>query len=221
MPTSPPAAGRITTTMHIALLVATVLAATANWWSRLREDARLEQWSKPTTTVLVIGLALVSGAPHRHVVLAVIALVLCLAGDIALMPVVDNFVAGLASFLLGHMVFIVLFVSMGLHHPRLAGIAIILAALLTASAGRIIVGGAARQTPALRVPVLAYLMVISSMAAFGWATGNWWVVTGSTLFVVSDAVLGWRQFVRERPWMGLTVMVTYHGAIAALALSLW
>ena len=59
--------------MQIALLVATALAALANWWSRLRDDARLEQWSKPLTTVLVIGLALVSGAPHDHIVIAVIA----------------------------------------------------------------------------------------------------------------------------------------------------
>jgi uncharacterized membrane protein YhhN len=207
--------------MQIALLVATALAALANWWSRLRDDTRMEQWSKPLTTLLVIGLALASGAPHRHIVIAVIALVCCLLGDIALMPPVDNFIAGLASFLLGHVVFIVLFASMGLHHARLAGIAIILSALLTASAGRIIVLGAAHQNAALRVPVLSYLVVISSMAAFGWATGNWWVVAGTTLFVTSDAVLGWRQFVRERPWMSLTVMVTYHGAIAALALSLW
>ena len=207
--------------MQLTLLVATGLAAVTNWWSRVRDDARVEQWSKPLTTLLVIGLALASGAPRDHIVIAVIALVFCLAGDIALMPVLDNFVAGLASFLVGHVVFIVLFASMGLHHARLAGLAIILAALLTASAGRIIVLGAAHQNPALRVPVLAYLVVISSMAAFGWATGNWWVVAGSTLFVISDAVLGWRQFVRERPWMALTVMVTYHGAIAALALSLW
>ena len=207
--------------MQIVLLVATALAAVANWSSRVRDDQRMEQWSKPLTTGLVIGLALVSGAPHDRITIAVLALVLCLVGDVALMAPIDNFVAGLAAFLLGHVVFVVLFVKMGLHHPRLAGVALILAALLAASAGRVIVLGAARHDAKLRVPVLAYLGVISTMATFGWATGSGWVVVGCTLFVISDAVLGWRQFVRERPWMGLTVMVTYHLAIGALAISLW
>jgi hypothetical protein len=31
-------------------------------------------------------------------------------------------------------------------------------------------------------------------------------------------VLGWRQFVTERRWMSVTVMVTYHLAIVGLAL---
>jgi len=207
--------------VQIALLVATALSAAANWWSRLRDNSRVEQWSKPLTTILVIGLALVSGAPHDQIRVAVVALVLCLIGDIALMSIIDKFVVGLGAFLLGHLVFIALFVKYGLDHPTLAGIAVLLAALLTASIGRVIVTGAARQDAALRVPVLAYLVIISTMAAFGWATGHWWVVVGCTLFVISDSVLGWRQFVRERPWMAVTVMVTYHGAIAALALSLW
>jgi len=34
-------------------------------------------------------------------------------------------------------------------------------------------------------------------------------------------LLGWRQFVRPQAWMSLAVMVTYHGAIVSLALSLW
>ena len=67
----------------------------------------------------------------------------------------------------------------------------------------------------------AALLVISAMTIVGWSTGQPWVIVGSTAFVVSDSVLGWRQFVRPAPWMGPVVMVTYHGAIAALALSLW
>lgn len=209
------------TVVKIALLVATVLSASANWWSRLKDDERVEQWSKPLTTILVIGLALVSGAPKGHIEIAVVALVFCLLGDLALMSFIDKFILGLAAFLIGHIVFIVLFVKDGFDHPLLAGIAVLLAAMLAATVGRAIVLGAAHHDAALRVPVLSYLVIICTMAAFGWATGNGWVIAGSTLFVISDSVLGWRQFVRERPWMPVTVMVTYHGAIAALALSLW
>ena len=96
-----------------------------------------------------------------------------------------------------------------------------LAGLLIASVGQVIVRGAKVKDAALRTPVLAYLCVISAMAAFGWATGLPWVIAGSTLFVISDAILGWGQFVRRRAWMPVAIMVTYHGAIGALALSLW
>ncbi|MDO8361587.1 MAG: lysoplasmalogenase [Actinomycetota bacterium] len=207
--------------MQIVLLVATGLAAIANWWSRWRDSKSIELWSKPLTTVLVIGLALASEAPTGHIVVAVVALVLCLAGDVALMPVVDKFVIGLAAFLLGHIAFMVLFVRYGLESSVLAGTMLILAGALVATVGVQIVRGATVADPALRTPVLAYLAVISVMCVCGWATGMGWVIAGSTLFLLSDSVLGWRQFVRDRPWMPVAVMVTYHGAIASLALSLW
>jgi uncharacterized membrane protein YhhN len=207
--------------VQIALLVATGVAALANWWSRIHPNDRLEAWSKPLTTVLVIALALVSGAPSEQIMVAVVALGLCLVGDVALMPAIDKFVVGLAAFLLGHLVFIVLFIQYGLESPVLAGIAIILSALLVATIGNVIVQGAGHADPKLKMPVLAYLAVISTMAVVGWSTGRPWVIAGATLFVVSDSILGWRQFVAERKWMPLAVMVTYHGAIASLALSLW
>ncbi|MFZ4719104.1 MAG: lysoplasmalogenase [Ilumatobacteraceae bacterium] len=207
--------------MKWVLLVLTALCAGANWWSRLRHDERMERWSKPLTTVLVIGLALVSGAPASHVSVAVVALTLCLVGDVALMPVVDKFVVGLAAFLLGHVAFIVLFVRYGLERRELAGLAVLLAALLIAGPGRVIVQGAIHADRALKIPVIAYLVVISATAIVGWATAMPWVIAGTTLFVVSDSILGWNQFVGQRRWMAPVVMITYHGAIVSLALSLW
>ncbi|MGZ6983012.1 MAG: lysoplasmalogenase family protein, partial [Ilumatobacteraceae bacterium] len=58
------------------------------------------------------------------------------------------------------------------------------------------------------------------MCIIGWATGNWLIMVGATAFIVSDAILGWGQFVAERSWMHLAIMVTYHVAIVSLALSL-
>lgn len=207
--------------MQLTLLVATGLAAFANWWSRLRDSVRLEQWAKPLTTMLVILLAVSSESSTGQVATAIIALVLCLEGDIALLPAVDKFVLGLASFLLGHLVFIALFVQYGMPELVLGGVAMVLVAVLGGTVGARVVQGAARKDPALRIPVAAYLLVISAMAVCGWATGNGWVIAGTTLFLISDALLGWRQFVRPQPWMSLAVMVTYHGAIVSLALSLW
>ena len=207
--------------MQVTLVVATLLSAAANWWSRVRHSERIELWAKPLTTMLVIGLAIANESPTGRVATAVIALGLCLEGDIALMPVVDKFVVGLASFLVGHLVFIILFVQYGMPHLWLGGIALLSVAVLVATVGRRIVQGATAADSALRLPVLAYLTIISATVVCGWATGRGWVIAGTTLFVVSDSLLGWRQFVRERTWMSVAVMVTYHGAIASLALSLW
>lgn len=190
-----------------------------NWWSRVGTRPRVELVSKPLATVGTIGMALVSGAPHHTITWAVIALGLCLVGDIALLPAVDRFVVGLGAFLAGHLAFIVVFVKVGAHHPRWGGLALIALALMITTVGRVIVFSVSE--PSLRKPVLGYLVVISAMACVGWATANPWIAVGSTAFVVSDAVLGWGQFVREKRWMPITIMVTYHIAIGCLALSLW
>lgn len=202
------------------LATLTALSALVDWWSRLRHLPKVEQISKPLTTMLVIAIAATSGAPRDRLIPSLIALGLCLVGDIALMSIVDKFVIGLAAFLLGHLAFVVAFANAGLESTTLAGLAIVLCALLVTGIGLAIVRGATAQDAALRRPVLAYLSIISVMAVVAWATTNAWIMVGATLFVISDTVLGWRQFVRERRWMPVTVMVTYHGAIACLALSL-
>lgn len=204
--------------MMIIALIATALAAVANWYSRVRPNDRLELVSKPLTTVGAIAVAALAGGPTTATIVAVVALTLCLVGDVALLPAIDRFVVGLAAFLLGHIAFIVMFVERGLDRWRLAGVAIAGCALLLGTAAVPIVRGAA--TKGFGVPVRAYLVVISSMCIVGWSTGNWLIMIGATAFIISDSILGWGQFVAERHWMHLAIMVTYHVAIVSLAASL-
>jgi alkenylglycerophosphocholine/alkenylglycerophosphoethanolamine hydrolase len=210
--------------VRAVLIVLTLVSALSNWCSRLpaagARGHRLEQITKPLTTMLVIAIAATSGAPQAEVVIAVVALTMCLAGDVALMPIVDNFVLGLAAFLVGHVVFIALFVRFGLRHPSLASVAAAGGLGLAVGIGGRIVRGARVKDVALTLPVCAYLVVIIAMMVVGWATGRGWVVAGSLLFVVSDSILGWEEFVDRRPWMPVAVMITYHAAIVSLALSL-
>lgn len=203
------------------ILIVTAAAAVVDWWSRATGRDSVETWAKPLTTIGVIGLALVSGAPSGQVTWTTIALVLCLVGDVALLPRVDRFVVGLAAFLLGHLAFIGAFVARGIDQPTLTGVGFVAAGLLIATVGMVVVRGATAHDRSLRTPVLAYLVVISAMAAIGWGTGEAVVIAGTTAFVVSDSVLGWRQFVRPVRHGALVVMVTYHLAIGSLALSLW
>jgi uncharacterized membrane protein YhhN len=133
---------------------------------------------------------------------------------------VDRFVVGLASFLAGHLAFVAMFVALGLDHPARLVFAVPIVAVVASSVGRRIVHGARVREPALAAPVTAYLLVILAMALVGWATGRPAAIAGASLFVASDAVLGWERFVEDHRWMHLGIMVTYHGALVGLALSL-
>ena len=203
--------------MPIAI-VATIVAALANWYSRWKPNDRIELVSKPLTTVGAIAIAALADGPDGATIVTIIALVLCLVGDVALLPAVDRFVVGLAAFLLGHVAFIAMFVSRGLDRWPLAGVGIVGCAVLLGTIAMPIVGGAA--TKGFGLPVRAYLLVITSMCVVGWATGNWLIMLGATAFIISDAILGWGQFVAERAWMHLAIMATYHIAIVSLAASL-
>jgi uncharacterized membrane protein YhhN len=205
----------------IVAVVATVLIASANWWSRWRDDDRLELVTKPAATIgaIVVAIAAASSTdgPSSIGAWIVVALVLCLVGDVMLLPAVDRFVLGLASFLAGHLVLVGAFVRFPSTNWTLAGLALVACALMVALYGPPILRGA--QAKGLLRPVQGYLAVISVMCVAGWSTGNWLVCLGSASFVVSDAILGWRRFVVERRWASVAIMVTYHLAIVAIAAS--
>lgn len=202
--------------MFVIACTVAALAAAANWWSRLRESRAVEVWSKPVTTTAVIAIAAAAGAPAGVTAAAIVALVCCLIGDVALL--FDRFVAGLAAFLVGHVAFAVMFVLAGLQSPTLAGIALVAIALGAAGIAPVILRGAAAK--GLRRPVGAYMLVIAAMTVIGWATTNPWWPVGAGAFIVSDSFLGWATFVRRRQWMSLLIMVTYHLAIGCLAIGL-
>jgi uncharacterized membrane protein YhhN len=206
----------------IVVSIVAVVAAIGDWWSKWREHRGVELIAKPAATIAigVLAVLVADDVSTGAVIAAIVGFACCLAGDIALLPAVDRFVVGLASFLLGHIAFVVMFACLGLDAWGLGVVAVIGVAAVVAYVGRPIVAGARASDPKLAVPVQAYLAVISSMAIVGWATGRPAAVIGSGLFVLSDSILGWRQFVGERPWMPVTVMVTYHAALAGLALTL-
>jgi len=202
------------------LLALAVPVAVANWWSRAHDDEGLEKLTKPTVPALLIAAAvLLDPASSTMRVWFVIALALCLVGDILLLPP-DRFVAGLGAFLVGHVAFVCGFVAGGLPHLTWAGFALILLPVPLAMVGLRVIRGAARQSPKLARPVAAYLGVISLMLIVAIGHADAFGVVGAALFVVSDGILGWNRFVAPVPGAPLAVMATYHGALACLVLSL-
>lgn len=209
------------TSTTAAWLVAAAGFAVANWWCRWSQHRPTELWSKPLTLVALIGAAIALDPSDPTVrVCFVVALMLSLAGDVFLLGDDRWFVPGLAAFLAGHLAYVVGFVLAEPWRWWAFGLSWIGLGVLAATIGRRVVDGAVARRTALRAPVASYLGVISLMVAAAAAAGNAWALGGAMLFLASDTVLGWRQFVAQRSWMPMTIMVTYHLGQAALVISL-
>ena len=175
---------------------------------------------KPAVMLALIGVALAlhpTDAGRRDWFVA--ALVLSMLGDVFLMLPRDGFVAGLASFLLAHIAYVV---GLRLHGGSASSWAIAAGAVLAVDVvlARPVLVAVRRRHPELVVPVVAYVVVISTMVAAAVATGVALAIAGAVLFFASDTLIAWTRFVRPRPWMPLAIIVTYHAGQTGLVLSL-
>lgn len=209
------------TPLAIGFLVATVVAAAADWLAVLRDDRRAEYVAKPLTMVLLLATALAldpaSGTARGWFVAA---LLFSLAGDVFLMLPRDRFVPGLASFLVGHLAYIVGLRYLGTSAGGfLAGVVIV--GLAMPVLGTRIVGAIRRSdAPELAIPVSIYIAVISIMVVAAGASGVPLALAAAVAFYVSDALIAWTRFIRDLRHGRLAVMVTYHLAQVGLVLSL-
>ena len=167
---------------------------------------------KPLTTVLILLQAwrLGSGRPaERRWVLA--GLGLSLAGDVALMWPQQGFLAGLVSFLLAHLAYLVAFTR----RCRLAARVVPFVAY-AGVAGAILAALWPGVPGPLRVPVVAYVLCLASMAAQAaviWREHpdrhNRSLAIGGALFMASDALLAVNRFAQPLPAASLWILATY------------
>ena len=181
---------------------------------------------KPATTLLIIAWAWPRGADAPAVRRWVRAGLWCsLAGDVFLMwP--QGFLPGLVSFLLAHLAYIVAFTRSVRLAARWQPFALYaaIAALLLAQLWP--------GVPApLRLPVVAYVACLASMAA---QAGVVWLAArgspgeaparqaaiGGLLFMSSDALLAFNKFDAPLPLASLWILATYWSAQALIARSL-
>ena len=203
------------------LLALALVVAAGDWIAVVRERKPLEYLCKPLTMVVLIGATVALDADDSGVqTWFVVALVLCLIGDVFLMLPQDLFVFGLASFLLGHVGYIVGMQVAGVDSGRL-GVGVLLVLVAMAVIGAPIVRAVrAGAEPELTGPVVAYMAVISAMVASAIGTGHVAAVAGAGSFYASDALIAWNRFVRETRHGRLAIIVTYHLAQVGLVLSL-
>lgn len=146
------------------------------------------------------------------------ALFFSLAGDAFLM-FEGFFIPGLVSFLLAHVCYIALLRS---DAPWLASRRAVACISLVAAAmyALLWLGG---LPAALRLPVLAYVGVIATMAAQAWGRhrvlrnpASLLVAAGASLFMLSDSLLAINRFVQPLPWAAVGVLATYYAAQALI-----
>lgn len=199
-----------------ALAVVALLAA------EKRGSQRGKWLAKPLASIAFVATALAAGALGadygRWILLG---LVLCLLGDLLLIPQGRPavFRAGIFAFLSGHLAYAVGFLGQPLDATWLAGAAALLALVFW----RIWKWLAPHVEDGMRLPVIAYFAVIGIMTALACgvtgAGGPASVALGAVAFTASDVSVARDRFVRHdffnRAW-GLPL---YYGAQLLLAAS--
>lgn len=205
----------------VILLVGAAFFAALDWVAVARNATGLEYVAKPLTTLALLATATTLDVTHdASWVWRVVALVLCLLGDVFLMLPRDAFVQGLASFAAAQLAFTVSFLTDEVHVVRLVA-ALVVAVPVAVFLARRFVGAISRAGRAdLVAPVVAYVIVISAMAVGSVSTGAVVAIVGALLFMVSDSLIAESRFVRPRPWHPVGIMITYHFALVGLVLGL-
>lgn len=206
--------------MSYTLIWLSLIIAVVDWTAVAAQRKTVEFVAKPgVMVVLLVWLYLVSGYTGVLVWFA-LGLAFSLAGDIFLMLPREQFIAGLISFLLAHIFYIVGFLRspVALNLPGLI-VAVVIALVILRLYRRIAAALEVSGKSALKLPVIAYSLVISIMLLLALLalTGESWqtlpallVSAGALLFYISDALLAWNKFVSPLRLGRLTSIIPYH-----------
>ncbi|MEQ8308962.1 MAG: lysoplasmalogenase [Hoeflea sp.] len=186
-------------------------------WMLRRPPSLVRTLAKTLSVLALAGIAGLEGGPA----LLIAALLLSAMGDGFLAHEGDvAFLGGLGSFLLAHVLYVVLFLSLAREMtiadlPGLIAVAVFALGIGTAMV---------RRAGALALPVALYVLAIAGMGAGGVLLGGW-VLLGAALFMVSDAILGSEKFLIEEnsPMRRLTapaVWILYYVGQALITLGL-
>lgn len=201
--------------LPLALTPLAAASAALTIWAEHRGTRRAVYVFKPLTTVLILALAAAATQPVSpgYQALVCAGLLFSLAGDVFLMLPKDRFVAGLASFLVAHLLYVAAFA------PRPLRLAAPLVLALLIAYGIVLLRALWPRLGSLRAPVAVYA---AALLVMGWqATARWTVqettpallaAAGAALFVVSDSVLAWQRFRQKHAFGQAVVLGTYFAA---------
>lgn len=170
--------------------------------------------AKPLASSGFVAASIASGALGSSYGRGVLfALLLCWLGDVLLIPQMRAaFLAGLVSFLLGHLAFGFAFAQRGLARGPAA-----LALVAALAAGLVFLRYCEPHVPAaLRTPVRVYVAAISLMLACAAGTsaeaGGSAILLGALMFWLSDLAVARDRFIAPGAWNRLWGLPLYYGA---------
>ena len=205
---------------YIFLAIAIVLSI-ADWIAVARSLKPLEYVCKPAATTAFLAMAATLDVTHNAPwSWRIAAFVLCIAGDVFLMLPRNAFVPGLASFAMAQILFTVSFATGETTTTRVLIGIVTLVPVALLLARRFVTAIKKSGHNELVLPVCVYMVVISAMAVGAIANGSSVAIAGALIFMLSDSLIAETRFVSAKPWHSVGIMVTYHAALAGLALSL-
>lgn len=196
-------------------VLATVLGAAfvvALVWSETT-DTRIRYATKPAASACFLLTALAAGAfDSAYGTWVFVALLLSAAGDVALLGSGrGSFLAGLVSFLLGHVAYAIAFGVRGLDAAWT-----VLGALAMVAPFVVVLRWLLPYAAEMRAPVTAYALVISTMVALAAGTfafdADPRILVAAVAFWVSDIAVARNQFVAPGPTNRLWGLPLYYGA---------
>lgn len=177
--------------------------------------------TKPLVMLVLTGWILLNGGMQFPLLFFTMGVVFSLLGDVWLMLPGNFFLAGLVSFLLAHIVYIVGFFS---EPVQLTPVWIVISILMIIAAVIVmkkIRRGVYNQTGARRlrwsvtvygiVITLMLLSALSTIGRSGWSIQDAVIISiGALFFYSSDTMLAYDRFVKIIPRGRFYVRITYH-----------
>ncbi len=192
-----------------------------DWVAAGKRWVKFRVFSKPVSLLILIYIFISFGGWQNPGIWFLGGLIFSLLGDIFLLMRSRFFIAGLVSFLVAHIFYIIGLGLGALNWSVWMLVPVAIISLLIILAYPRIIGGIRRSLEHrhLWLPVLLYMVTITLMlllAMLTWFRESWvypsalLASVGALLFTISDTVLATGRFLRPVPYGNFLVMFTYH-----------
>ena len=187
----------------------------------IMEKETLRRISKCLVVPLLLAVYIAGGGTNY--IFPIPALVLGWIGDVLLIRIdkKSHFMLGLASFLLGHLCYILTFINiLGFFVPGGVGGKIDIPAILIFTPPAIVLGVVVfrliKPKKELYVPVIFYMIILEALTLFGFqvtlfnpGSGGLLILSGCLCFMVSDTILAYYTFRKLKISGAVLIMVYY------------
>ena len=176
------------------------------------------KYSKPMLMPALVALVYLHANGHvtLRILLTVAALILSWAGDLLLMQAGEKyFLMGLSSFLTAHLMYTYIYIKSCFQKPEFK----LMPLLPILTFAIFLMAYLLRSVPdGMQIPIGVYAVAITAMACMSRLREGLtshqsfqWVMTGSMLFVISDAAIGVNRFMPsfQIPYPDVIIMATY------------